>query len=127
MNATKKSKTEELYGKAIQWVKRRGFSKLKVNLDSEEFDLEKPTSFNRQRGDRTVTPDLTAVRRGKKFYFEIAIKAEDVQRVVSKWKLLSRLAGLKNGKFYLLAPHGHRTFASKLVKLYGINAEVVNL
>lgn len=125
MNATKKSKTRELYDKSIAWIKRRGFSKLKANVESES--LEKPTSFSRQREDQTITPDLTAVRRGRKSYFEIAIKSENEQRVVSKWKLLSRLAGLKNGKFYLLAPHGHRTFASKLVKRYGINAEVVNI
>ena len=125
MNATKGAKTKELYQKAIEWVKRRGFSDLRANVESEKYD--QPTSFARKKEDRTVTPDLTAVRRGNKFYFEIALKSKQEQRVVSKWKLLSRLAGLKNGKFYLMAPHGHRTFTTKLVKRYGINAEVISI
>ncbi len=125
MKTVESSKTVELYQEAIAWVRRKGFSKLKANLESEDYD--RPTSFSRKKAERTITPDLTAVRRGKKSYFEIAVKAEDEQRVVSKWKLLSRLAGLRNGKFYLMAPHGHRSFASRLVKRYGINAEVVRI
>ncbi len=126
MAATKKnSKTEALYSKAVHWVKRRGFSKVKVNTDLEEFD--KPTSFNREDADKAVTPDITAMRRGRKSYFEIAIKGANERFLVTKWKLMARLARLKQGKFYLLAPHGHRTFANRLIKRYGINAEVVSL
>ncbi len=126
MPATKHvKKTETLYQKAIEWAKRKGFSTLKVNIEDEDF--ERPTSFNPQHADNAVTPDLTAMRRGRKSYFEIALKSANERFLVSKWKLMARLARLKRGKFYVLAPHGHRTFAMRLIKRYSIQAEVVSI
>ncbi len=118
-------KDAKLYEKAVEWVKRKGYSKVKANLD----DFEKPTSFKQPGGDDDdmITPDITAVMRGNKCYFEIALKSDDKREVVTKWKLLDRLASMKEGKFYLFTPHGHRAFADRLVKKHDINAVLVSL
>jgi len=114
-----------LYEKAIEWVKRKGYSAVKANLD--EFD--KPASFKQPGEDEesAITPDITAVMRGNKCYFEIVVKSEDKQQLVTKWKLLDRMASIKEGKFYLFTPHGNRAFASRLVKQHDINAVLVSL
>jgi len=74
-----------------------------------------------------ITPDITAVMRGNKCYFEIAMKSDHKQDLVTKWKLLDRLASIKEGKFFLFTPHGHRAFADRLVKQHDINATLINI
>ena len=69
--------------------------------------------------------DATGVSRGRKSYFEIALKTEDVRRRISKWMLLSTMALMKGGKLFLFAPKGHKTFAEKVVKKHLLNAEII--
>ena len=119
-------KDSKLYEKAIEWVKRKGYSTVKANID----DFEKPSSFmapGEEEEESALTPDITALMRGNKCYFEIALKTDDKRQMVTKWKLLDRMASLKEGKFYLFTPHGHRAFASRLVKKHDINAVLVSL
>ena len=120
-------KDSKLYEKAIDWVKRKGYSKVKANIDGEDF--EKPSSFMQPGDDdeAALTPDITAMMRGNKCYFEIAIKSDDKIQLVTKWKLLDRMAALKEGKFYLFTPHGHRAFANRLIKKHDINAVLISL
>lgn len=74
-----------------------------------------------------ITPDLTALMRGNKCYFDIALKSEDKRTLVTRWKLFDRLASMREGKFFLFTPHGHRAFAQRLVKRHDINAVLINL
>ncbi len=121
-------KNEEIVTKAVEWVKRKGYSKVKANVG----ELEAPTSFTQREGgengeDAIITPDITAVMRGNKCYFEIAMKSDDKQDVITKWKLLDRLASMKEGKFFLFTPHGHRAFADRIIKQHDINATLINI
>ncbi|MGB0929609.1 MAG: hypothetical protein ACPGVB_02450 [Chitinophagales bacterium] len=97
-----KEKTLTLYEKAVEIVRKKGFIDIKAN--SEELELEQPTGYVQQREDDVYTPDLTALHLGRKSYFEIALKTTQVRRLVNKWKLLSRLAEVKHGSFFLLVP-----------------------
>lgn len=119
-------KDSKLYEKAIEWIKRKGYSTVKANID----DFERPSSFMQpgdDNDDPAITPDITAVMRGNKCYFEIVIKSDDKRQLITKWKLLDRMASLKEGKFYLFTPHGHRAFADRLIKTHDINAVLINL
>lgn len=123
-------KDEKVYEKAITWVKQRGYSKVKANVEDEEID--KPTSFKQppsspDEEESYITPDITAVMRGNKCYFEIAMKSDHKQDLITKWKLLDRLASIKEGKFFLFTPHGHRAFADRLIKQHDINATLINI
>ena len=119
---------EKYFEKALTWVTKHGFSEVRANFE----DYEAPTQFTLRSGETTdeeitVIPDITALKYGNKSYFEIAIKGEDVQLTVSKWKLLTTLAQRKGGKLVLMAPKGHKAFAENLVKEYRVNAEVLYL
>ena len=110
--------------KAAQWAEGRGFKKIKANF--EEF--ETPSSFNRPDENLRVTPDATGLKRGRKSYFEVMLKTTNPRRKVSKIKLLNRLASMRGGKLFLLAPKGHKAFVQRIVSRHNLyNAEIVSL
>ena len=112
------------FEQAISWAKRRRITNLKANY--EEF--ETPSAFSRPDEEQPYIPDITGRRTGRKFYVEIALKTENVRRIVSKWKLLSTLARHKGGKLFLLAPRGHKAFVERILDRYQItNAKLVYL
>jgi hypothetical protein len=110
--------------RVVKWAKSKGFSNIKANV--EGFDP--PTAFNRSSDDEDqYIPDVTAVRGQQKHYFEVALKTEDPKRMVRKWKLLSTLAEMKNGKLHLFAPRGHKAFAERIVRERQLSADVVSI
>ena len=117
-------KDQELFEKAIDWVKNQGYDKIRAN--AEGFDA--PSTFRRDtEGGEIMAPDITAVKSRRKSYFEIALKDGELEHNVSKWKLISAVATAQNGKLYLLAPHGHKAFATRTAERHDIEAEIVAL
>ena len=120
----KSAKTEKTYfERALMWAKSKGLQKIKANTE----DYETPTQFTKSGDDQPFIPDITGLQMGTKNYVEVATKSDDVERKVSKWKLLSTIAGMKGGSLYLLAPKGHKAFADNVVKNHSLNAKVIYL
>ena len=120
--------TAELFETAIAWAKKRGFKNIKAN--TEDFDSPKP--FKRpvdENGNEPdpVIPDLTGMQSSGKSYVEIACKTDQVQDLISKWKLLATMAQMKGGKLYLLTPRGHKAFTENIVKVYNLEARIVSI
>ena len=118
-------KSQKLIKKAVSWARKRGFVKIKANIENENF--ETPASFVKPGEKKPYVPDVTGMKFGRKNYIEIALKTENVRRTISKWKLLSTLANMKNGKLFLLAPRGHKAFARTIVKERNLNAKVIGI
>ncbi|MDX1407118.1 MAG: hypothetical protein R3330_03265 [Saprospiraceae bacterium] len=116
-------KKKKLISKAVDWIRSRGFGKIRANVD----EFETPTNYSAAFEEDVFVPDVTAVKRGKKSYVEIALKTDNIRRTISKWKLLSTLANRKGGKLFLLAPRGHKAFAERIVKTHHLRAKVVYL
>lgn len=112
-----------LIEKAIQWAETYGFKKIKANHEG----YPTPTQYLPKKEGEPFVPDISGLRSGHKSYVEIATKTDNLQRKVSKWELLSTLAGMKGGKLFLLAPRGHKSFADEIVKRYQLRAEVIYL
>jgi hypothetical protein len=104
-------------------VEPKGYDTVKANMD----EYEKPAQLVQNSTGDVFVPDITAVRNDQKSYFEIAQKNENVNRTVSKWKLLSALAEMKGGKFYLISPRGHFRFTEELVKKYHLQSQIIKL
>ncbi|MCB0375845.1 MAG: hypothetical protein KDD04_08000, partial [Sinomicrobium sp.] len=62
---------------------------------------------------------------GRKSYFELVQKTDELQEVITKWKLLSNLASFKDGKLFLIVPHGNLAFTNRILDNYSIQAEVI--
>ncbi|HEV7347277.1 hypothetical protein [Telluribacter sp.] len=107
----------------INWAESHGFNSIRANIEG----YEKPVSYERANDSELFTPDVTAVNMYNKHYLEVAMKSDANRGSISKWKLLSELAGMKGGKLYLMAPRGHVRFAREMVTQYNIQAEVVQM
>jgi len=123
--ATKKDSKQTKYLKqAIQLLEKRGYSDIKAELP----EYESPTSFTEKTSDKSFTPDLTGTKDSGKDYFQVVEgDKKNIQDVVSKWKLFSNLAKIKNGSFYLLVPYGRKKYTTELVREYNIDAEMMKL
>ncbi|PHN04847.1 hypothetical protein [Flavilitoribacter nigricans] len=118
------AKDEVLVRKLIeQVVLPRGYQNVKAN--TEGYDT--PSKLSRPNEEGAFIPDATGVLNGKKSYFELAQKTDDLQEVITKWKLLSNLASFKNGKLFLVVPHGNLAFTNRILNNYPIQAEVVKM
>jgi len=113
----------ELFENAIAWAKKRGIKSIKANTE----DYETPSKFTRPGEEEAYIPDITGVQSTSKCYVEIAQKQENVQRVISKWKLLSRMAEIKGGRLYLLAPRGSKAFTEKIVEQHSLKARIESI
>lgn len=116
-------KKSKFIQRAVDWVRKRGYEKIRANAE----DFEKPTHYSAYEEEDVFVPDVTAVKRGRKNYVEVALKNGNVRRTITKWKLLSTLANRTGGKLFLLAPHGHKAFAERIVKTHHLNAQIVSL
>lgn len=115
-------KEETLIKKALNKVLAlKGFEKIRANMEG----FETPARLVRADSGDSYIPDITGLKNGTKSYFEIAVKNPKKKATVSKWKLLSQLAKLRNGKFYLLVPRGNYAFVQRLMDKYPIEAQVV--
>ena len=104
-------------------VSPRGFKKIKANV--EDFDT--PAKLQRERDEESYIPDITGVINGRKSYFELSLKTDKIRQVVTKWKLLSRIAGFKRGKLYLIVPRGHYAFTNRVLDKYPIEAKIIRI
>ena len=120
----KDSKQTKYLEQAIQLLEKKGYSDIKAELP----DYESPTSFTEKSSDKSYTPDLTGTKNAGKDYFQVVEgDKKNIQDVVTKWKLFSNLARIKNGNFYLLVPYGKKKYTTELIKEYNIDAEMMKL
>ncbi|MBR9832767.1 hypothetical protein [Acidiluteibacter ferrifornacis] len=113
----------QLMDSAIRKVKRKGFD----DIRSVSKDYDSPVPFKKKDSEIQFTPDITAKNRRGKHYFEIAQKTDDVNQIVSKWKLLSTMADLKNGQLNILIPFGQNKFTEQLVHEHDIKANLIKM
>ncbi|MEQ8909555.1 MAG: hypothetical protein RIC95_10210 [Vicingaceae bacterium] len=117
------SKSEEWLQKSVELIEKRGFKEIKSKLDG----YDEPISFDQKNSDTNYTPDITAVGNHGKAYFEIAQKTDDVTALVSKWKLLSTIAEMKQGSLHIIVPYGQNKFTQEVISKYNIEADIIKL
>ena len=115
---------KDYLSRALEWANKKSISNLKATAEG----YDEPGSFVNQSTEEVIQPDISFVTSGgSKHYSVIALKEDDIQELVTKWKLLSLQASVKNGKLHLLAPKGHKMFTQRLVNKYNINALVYSI
>jgi hypothetical protein len=116
------SKDDDLIKKILDsFVSRGGYTEVKANI--EGFDT--PTALSGKGNDDRVVPDITALKRGGRWYIEIVRKDAELEKTISKWKLLSTLGRSKSGGLILIAPSGQYAFAERLIKKHDIHAQII--
>ena len=112
-------KKETFLEKAVVWAEK----KATISLKTISEGYENPQIFTSKTTQEEFQADLSYVTHGGiKHYSVVALKNENPQKTVAKWKVLSFLASMKRGKLHLLAPIGHKAYTEKLVNIHDINA-----
>lgn len=123
----KETRTDEKYDealtKALKIVEAKGFDDIRADFEG----YEAPAAFQRQESEISYTPDITATKNDRKFYFEIAKKTDQQDKLISKWKLLSMMSKIKNGSFHILVPYGQMKFTRELLDAHHIEANLIKM
>jgi len=118
------SKDDDLIKKILDsFVSRGGYTEVKANIEG----FETPSALSNKESEDRVVPDITALKRGGRWYIEVVRKDSEVEKTVSKWKLLSMLGKARNGGLILMAPSGQYAFAERLIKKHDIHAKIIKM
>ncbi|WP_338877057.1 hypothetical protein WBJ53_15485 [Spirosoma sp. SC4-14] len=114
------------FPEVINWAQEHGFDEIRANLPDNNT-YETPIRYERVQDDVAFTPDVTGKSFSNKSYFEVILKTDKIQRLLSKLKLISLLASRQKGKLYLMVPKGHFQFARNMCRTHRLRAELVKL
>lgn len=107
----------------IKYAEKSGYKDIKADFTG----YETPSPLRMVGEDLKLTPDFSATRNGKKYYFELVIKNGkngDPSMLISKWKALEMIAKMKGGALELFVPHGSFKYATELIKDHSIEANL---
>lgn len=108
----------------IKYAEKSGYEDIKADFSG----YDSPAALTMMNEDITLTPDFTAKRGDRKFYFELAIKNEEDQAIlISKWKALEAIAKMKGGDLRLFVPRGSYKFAAELIQDHNIDAKLTKI
>lgn len=118
------SKDDDLIKKILDsFVSRGGYTEVKANIEG----FETPSALSNKESEDRVVPDITAFKRNGRWYIEVVRKDGEVEKTVSKWKLLSMLGKARNGGLILMAPSGQYAFAERLTKKHDIHCKIIKM
>lgn len=116
-------KYQEHIDRAVDYVVNLGFENIRARYEG----YDEPASLRMQSSDKTFTPDITAMKNGGKYYFEIADRGELRVEVIGKWKLMATLADMKGGNLRIFVPYGSMKYTNDILENKNIKAEIIKL
>lgn len=112
MIAKERKQNRSILEKSIDHLKAKGFTNIKTDLPG----YESPKSFVRKSKGPDFSPDISANKNGRKYYFDISLKTEASKLLKSKWLLLDTAARLKSFRFKIITTTGHVRYTDKLLE-----------
>lgn len=112
MIQVEKQENLEILEQSVQHLESRGFSNIKADIEG----YETPKSYIKKSTGNAVTPDITAVKNGRKYLFDISLKSDKPKLLKSKWVLLDTLSRMKSNRFRIITFRGHYKFTDTLLK-----------
>jgi hypothetical protein len=112
-----KQKYKDILENSVDYLEQHGFEDIKA--DAEGY--ETPKSFTKKGSDISITPDIVAMKNGRKHYFDISLKSEKPKLLKSKWLFLNTLTALKSHHFKLITTKGHYKFTNEMLDDINMN------
>ena len=107
-----KSENKEFLEKSIHHLESTGFENIKADLEG----YETPKSYLRKENGTKITPDIVAVKNGRKYFFDISLKSEKPKLLKSKWLFLDVLSRMKSNRFRIITTRGHYKFTDTMLQ-----------
>lgn len=121
------TRNEELYtaklSEVVKILESQGFEQIRASLP----DYPEPSPLIRQSDEHAYNPDITAFKKGGKFYIEVAKRTSEEVKLVGKWKLLATLASMKKGELKIFVPRGELSFTRRVLTKYNIEATMIKM
>jgi len=112
-----KEKYADILNDSVSYLEQRGYENIKADIEG----YETPKSYNKKGSDINITPDITAVKEGRKHYFDISLKSAKPRLLKSKWLFLNTLSSLKSHRFRLITTRGHYKFTNEMLDDINLN------
>lgn len=107
-----KSENQEFLEKSIHHLEATGFEDIKADMEG----YETPKSYLRKGSDSKITPDIVALKNGRKYYFEISLKSDKPRLLKSKWLFLDTLSRMHSNRFRIITTRGHYKFTDTMLE-----------
>jgi hypothetical protein len=98
--------------KSIHHLEATGFENIKADMEG----YETPKSYTRKDADIKITPDIVAMKNGRKYFFDISLKSEKPSLLKSKWLFLDALSRMKSNRFRIITTRGHYKFTDSMLE-----------
>ena len=112
MVKVEKSENNEFLEKSIQHLEATGFENIKADMEG----YETPKSYLRKGSDSKITPDIVAIKNGRKYFFDISLKSEKPRLLKTKWLFLDTLSRMNSNRFRIITTRGHYKFTDTMLE-----------
>jgi len=107
-----KSQNEAFIEKSIQHLEATGFENIKADIEG----YETPKSYTRKGKDSSITPDIVAIKNGRKYMFDISLKSSKTRLLKTKWLFLDTISRMKSNRFRVITTRGHYKFTENMLE-----------
>ena len=107
-----KSDNTAFLEKSIQHLEATGFENIKADMEG----YETPKSYTRKGKEDHITPDIVAIKNGRKYYFDISLKSSKTRLLKSKWLFLDTLSRMNSNRFRIITTKGHYKFTDSMLE-----------
>jgi len=119
---TDKEKYSDILESSITYLENHGFENIKADLTG----YETPKSYLKSGSNISITPDVVAIKDGRKYYFDISLKSKKTKLLKSKWLFLNTLSNLKSSRFRLITARGHYKFTQEMLESINLSKKKIN-
>ncbi|WP_044397432.1 hypothetical protein [Lacinutrix sp. Hel_I_90] len=123
MTHTEKKENEVFIKESVNYLQNLGFENIKADIDG----FESPKSYVKKDGEIKITPDITATRRTRKYYFEIGLKSDKQRLLKTKWRFLDVLSRMNDHRFRIITKKGHYKFTNDMLNDLNLNKTLIKL
>ncbi len=107
-----KSENTEFLEKSIHHLEATGFENIKADMEG----YETPKSYTRKGAEGKITPDIVAIKNGRKYFFDISLKSEKPRLLKTKWLFLDTLSRMNSNRFRIITTRGHYKFTDMMLE-----------
>ncbi len=112
MISIEKTENEAFLKKSIVYLEIHGFEQIKADLEG----YERPKSYHKKDSEIRITPDIVAIKNGKRYVFDISLKSKKPFLLKSKWLFLDTLSRMKADNFKIITTKGHYKFTNTMME-----------
>ena len=118
-----KKDNAEFIKESVTYLEHLGFENIKADVEG----FESPKSYIKQDGAIKITPDITATKRTRKYYFEISLKSDKPRLLKSKWRFLDVLSRMNDHRFRIITTKGHYKFTNDILNDINLHKTLIKL